>query len=273
MIVSAEEERGFQYEWILRTRTDTVFFDDIGAIVAASEPDRVYVPRNGMSNDLSQRCQQDLIFWCPRHLCRPYFTVLELFDSPHCQGASRELDVDRSAAPSVFAERVEGEWTPNGVEGPPSSDFWLPYAAQTGPTPRVDTPEATDVHYEADWWFLARYSNGARCRSFQDTQCCGAVDDHHYVRFALAQFNQTGNPSFIDCEARLLVTMPMIAEEEAELGITAEDEELRMQQRIERRIGSEAFEACMDLSQMWTWSNNTDNVPDWRDVHKGPAQP
>jgi len=273
MIKSAEEQRGFQYEWILRTRTDTVFFEDIGAIIAASARDRVYVPRNGMSSLLEQRCQNDLLFWCPRDLCRPYFTVLELFDSSHCQGASRDLDHDISAKPSIFAERHGGRLQPNGKDGPPTRNFWLPFEAQKGPAPRnaSDPTSAAVEHYEADWWFLARYSEGAACTSFSDAECCGVVDDQSSVAFALAQFDSDGTPSFIDCEARMLATRPYDPAADAPLGITATDMEVRMGEIISYAWGVDTFNACMNMSQMWAWTNDTDWVPQWRNVHKRPS--
>ena len=135
---------------------------------------------------------------------RAQFTVLEIFESPHCQGGDRALDADDSARPSVFAERTPtGELLPNGADGPPTRPFWLPFLAQRGENfvgATFDRSGLGDVHYDPEYWFAARYSRGQRCGSFQDATCCGLIDDSAVLRYAVARFaSGTGAPSAITC--------------------------------------------------------------------------
>ena len=50
-----------------------------------------------MTDDPIYRCMNDQVFLCPRKLCRPYFTLLELWSSPHCNASASH------AARSIFA--------------------------------------------------------------------------------------------------------------------------------------------------------------------------
>jgi len=265
LITEQERARGQPYEWILRTRTDVVLFADLGAMIATAPRDRVYAPRNGMNFFLSARCQNDLLFWCPRELCRPYFTLLEIFESPHCRGAAKTLDATPLAVPSIFAVPTNGTVVPNGKDGPPQSPYWLPYAAQTGPAcAREDCSDACDgdaeclsrdIHFEAEFWWVARYSRGQRCSSFGDRQCCGLIDDVP-LPFALAQYAADGNPSLIDCSARMLLMSPR--DEEADIR-NGYDPQSEPGERTRSELG-DTYEACVRMSEQWAARGNVTSL-------------
>ena len=126
LIEQTERRRGAAYAWVIKTRTDVAFFEDLGAIVARSAPDRVHVPRNGMTESLDSRCHNDHLFWCPRHLCRPYFELLEIFESPLCRGATRYAAFNepygrapprlRASLPGSRRRRSRREWRSRSAE-------------------------------------------------------------------------------------------------------------------------------------------------------------
>ncbi|KAH8064533.1 phosphopantothenoylcysteine decarboxylase [Aureococcus anophagefferens] len=71
------------YAWLYRLRTDTVFFLEFAPFRMAPDEDAtdlVYVPFGGMSSDDRYTCLNDHFFACPRHACRGYFELLELFE-------------------------------------------------------------------------------------------------------------------------------------------------------------------------------------------------
>ena len=236
-ILAAEETRGQRYAWILKTRTDVVFFQSLGSFIASSaRRDRVYAPRNGMSPFLDQRCQTDLLFWCPRELCRPYFMLLEIFSSQFCRGAARSLDNDTAAVPSIFAQHgPAGGWVPNGVAGPPSASYWLPYTPQTGTEYQSSAPvepvSPRGLHIAADYWWVARYSQGRACTSWTDGECCGLIDDSMHLAYAVALFNDSGAPDHIDCEVRMTTLVPPV-----------DDVQQRLRPTIQR---------CERMSALW----------------------
>ena len=211
LIEQTERRRGAAYAWVIKTRTDVAFFEDLGAIVARSAPDRVHVPRNGMTESLDSRCHNDHLFWCPRHLCRPYFELLEIFESPFCRGATRyaafneTLWASAAAPPSVFARGRGGvALVANGAHGPPNSSYWLPWSAQSG-------------IYDVEYWFAARYSRGQRCTDFDSDQtrgglsgrCCGLIDDSATLAYAVARYGSTtGRPVGLTCEDNMLNWRP-----------------------------------------------------------------
>lgn len=145
-------------------RTDLVYFAPIPLVTSATtraplSESFVYVPAGGMTWVASFRCMNDQAFLCPRHLCRPYFRLLELWTSPLCNatvptstatmGATAEgqatggtAEAGALAAPrSIFAGdfrangiRANGfranananGLRANGVHAPPSAAYVLP---------------------------------------------------------------------------------------------------------------------------------------------------
>ena len=119
-----EARRGARYDWLLRTRTDLVFVTPTPLAAPLSRA-HAYVPIGGMSGDEScpprrgsnrvaarpqrstpsphrdaDKCLNDHVFLCPRRLCRPYFTLLELFSSERC------VEPGRASPQAIYAERI-----------------------------------------------------------------------------------------------------------------------------------------------------------------------
>lgn len=84
LIAAAEAARGAQYDWVLRLRTDLVFF---AAFPMPTNAERVYLPSGGMSYRHWLRCCNDHMFLCPRRLCSPYEFLLRNFDRADCKPA------------------------------------------------------------------------------------------------------------------------------------------------------------------------------------------
>ena len=96
----------------------------------------------------------DHVFLCPRQLCRPYFTLLELWNSSLCNASSSP-----AAQRRIFARSSRA---PSGQFAPLSSPYVLP------PAPQLS----------AQWYMFARYVPWPAnpCGSRQsDFQCCGLI--------------------------------------------------------------------------------------------------
>jgi hypothetical protein len=153
MVVTAEGVRGKPYDWLLRTRSDIVYVMDVP--IHALERSHAYVPVFGMNPSPAAACTNDHIFICPRHLCRPYFEMLELYESDQCKGSF--ANASWSAAFDGFGT---GAWAPNE-----------PYAIPTIPYGGA-----------AEWnAVLSRYSSGRQCNAIKDdlTTCCGRIRENH----------------------------------------------------------------------------------------------
>jgi len=165
----AEVERGRQYDWLLRTRTDLVPLEPLP--LGMLDPAYAYVPLGGFSPYNSTMCMNDHVFVCPRHLCRPYFELLELWRSPFCNAS---VDVDAPGGPpSIFATYdADGALVPNGIRAP-SEPFLM--------------PELRRRHIQQH--FLARYEPEERLcdanglADQRDPSCCGLVREFlfHYT--------------------------------------------------------------------------------------------
>ncbi len=154
-VLETEQLRG-RYEWLLRLRTDMVYYADVPLLRNLSTTS-AYVSSSGMTDDPLYRCMNDQIFLCPRQLCRPYFALLELWESPYCNATQ--------ATANIFAT---SQSEPNGAASAPGAPYLLP----------LPPPEKHRAHMSAQWYFFARYSvtHGHPCRPFERTeQCCGML--------------------------------------------------------------------------------------------------
>ena len=127
--------------------------------------------------ELSSHRNSPAQFLCPRHLCRPYFELIELWESPHCRRDARPAALHGSTP--ILVEAVEepisslasiaaisDQRAPWGLRPPhsPNAPFLLPAL-----------PPTTD----AQWYWLARYGGAQRgpcdSRVTTDERCCGLV--------------------------------------------------------------------------------------------------
>jgi hypothetical protein len=91
-IEAHEARRGMRFSLLYRVRTDVVLLADTPLAAGFSEviaAGAVYVPAGGLSPLDHFVCGNDQMFACPRALCRPYFELLELWQSAHCVPAKR----------------------------------------------------------------------------------------------------------------------------------------------------------------------------------------
>jgi hypothetical protein len=157
----AEQSRGEAYRWIVRVRTDAVFYRSVS--LAALNETGVYVPLGGMSATHHMRCMNDHMFVCPRALCRPYFKLIELFVHAACRNSS---------SPDT---RVH---VPTGLLAPPTEPFVLPRQVRIA-RQRIRT---------AQWWFASRYGAKEWCRTpdvytvpGQEVPCCGSLREYPWI--------------------------------------------------------------------------------------------
>eukprot|EP00927_Polykrikos_kofoidii_P015582 TRINITY_DN16939_c0_g1_i1.p1 TRINITY_DN16939_c0_g1~~TRINITY_DN16939_c0_g1_i1.p1 ORF type:complete len:768 (+),score=46.55 TRINITY_DN16939_c0_g1_i1:28-2331(+) len=201
-VESVEQKRGVAYTWVYRLRSDTVYFNDL-VPEAGLTHDFVYVPLGGMMIGTT-KCMNDQLFVCPRALCRPYFNLLEIWESPHCTlspggelcpvGSTWANFTGDDETPVVWP--VDGISVPNGLTGPPDADFVLPAVPQRicyntedpRTDPRLEHRDVPDSHgrgwhnvklsrkVDAQWYFFARYGGSAPCSNGQSTEdCCGRI--------------------------------------------------------------------------------------------------
>jgi hypothetical protein len=99
-------------------------------------------------------CINDHIFVCPRDLCRPYFHLLELFESPLCRASAKA----HTGLATIHAP----------AESPPQRPFFL--------------PEVPLVLGDAQWYTFARYTSAGRgCRAHEvPASCCGAMREMNW---------------------------------------------------------------------------------------------
>ena len=173
-VVKRERTLGTSYSWLLRTRTDVVFLQTLRL---PHDVTVAYVPQDGMNVHPLALCTNDHLFLCPRHLCRPYFELLELWESPHCRRDAR-------------AAATRGSW-PLLADGVPET---LSSLARIAPTPNASAPwglqpplaptapfllPALPLIADAQWYWLARYGGALRgpcdARLTTDENCCGLL--------------------------------------------------------------------------------------------------
>jgi hypothetical protein len=81
-----ERERGRRYDWVYRTRPDMVYlapapFAQAGLLERAGAAESAYVLAGTDDGRPSHTCLNDMVFVCPRALCRPHFSLIELWES------------------------------------------------------------------------------------------------------------------------------------------------------------------------------------------------
>jgi hypothetical protein len=168
VVVIERQVRRKPYTWILRTRTDIAYFQDVP--IASLSQDFAYVPMFGMSRSPRFMCQNQQIFACPRRYCRPYFMLLELFEHEEC--------ADTWGLDPITGGRRMWNWILDGFEN--EYRVWTP-------NERYAMPSTPDYDYEhrpisAEWYWLARYNDGDYCHGeWYSTECCGLVREMIYA--------------------------------------------------------------------------------------------
>ena len=174
-IVAVEARRRSTYAWLLRTRTDLVYLADIRFDTLSTT--HAHVPYGGMTDHAQTACTNDHMFFCPRHLCRPYFELLELWESAFCIAAN---------VPPVTLTHTNG---PHAIpKDEPRAPFWVP------------PPPHGAAH---QWYILARYNCGRRCASDRDG-CCGLLRE---LRYPYAFARGDAERGLLDCRLRLVCLM------------------------------------------------------------------
>ena len=144
-VEEAEATRRQRYGWLLRLRTDLVYYGDLPSLRNLPKS-AVYVPAAGMTIDSDWRCMNDHIFLCPRALCRPYFMQSELRTSRHCRSTETSgedagiinVGTCKSNTPHdrcmLYAHRDGAELTLGSLvrDGPPDRPFTLPPGMRSG---------------------------------------------------------------------------------------------------------------------------------------------
>lgn len=157
-VEASERKRGKPYAWILRLRTDIVFFDYLR--IERLNPRFVHLPTSDAMNKAEYaRFTNDHFFACPRDLCYPYFSLLDLWESPLC-------DPTGNAPPGIFGkvDHETGTLTPNVI---PTKAYSIPIVP-----PGVKFTE---------WYILARYSKDGACLPddgvSMDQDTCGLIHE------------------------------------------------------------------------------------------------
>lgn len=126
----------------------------------------VYVPAGGMSPDWRNACMNDHFFLCPRHLCPPYFKLLELFDHDECL-APVSLHLANNTLPAPPTSSLSQQWY-----------FYLAYGGQ--------------------WPHCQKYKKPA--------QCCGRLRELRLFYTIARGRSATHPPSlcgYLECTKRL----------------------------------------------------------------------
>ena len=108
LIEAAEARRALSYAWLLRLRTDMVLLSDI-SLPDATQP-HAYVPAGGMSADFRFACMNDHLFVCPRRLCAPYFTLLDLFANASCAAPAKGHPLEEKGRLRAPPARLSTQW-------------------------------------------------------------------------------------------------------------------------------------------------------------------
>jgi hypothetical protein len=145
--------------------------------------DVVFVPRDGMNVHPAVMCTNDHLFLCPRHLCRAYFELAELWESPHCRRDGRATAATGSTPilkPTVGHSVADVEPLDTLADIFATADARAPFGLRPPHAPNKPfLLPALPVLADAQWYWLARYG-GARdspcdARKTTDGRCCGLV--------------------------------------------------------------------------------------------------
>lgn len=114
LIEAAEARRATEYAWLLRLRTDMVLLSDIWLPPDAPTPAHAhahaYVPAGGMSADYRFACMNDHLFACPRRLCAPYFTLLDVFANESCAAPAAGHPLEHGGRLRAPPARLSTQW-------------------------------------------------------------------------------------------------------------------------------------------------------------------
>lgn len=148
-VTRAEHLRGARYSHLMRARTDIYWMEELPlAHILAAARYRALVPQFGMGPPGTPAYFNDHIFVCPRVLCRPFFELLEIFESEHCR--ENHDDLHYQGRESIFL-------TNHSLVAPPDRPFLLAH-------PRAGI--------NAQWYAVARYSaNAQAANEAVDSRC------------------------------------------------------------------------------------------------------
>ena len=171
-VTRAEHSRGAPYSYLMRARTDIYWMEELPlAHILAAARYRAIVPQFGMGPPGTPAYFNDHLFVCPRALCRPFFELLEIFESEHCRenhdhAHYQGRDLMLGAEQQTSARRLGSIFLTNhSLRHAPDRPFLL-----THPRAGID----------AQWYAVARYSASAqaandavdsRCRSRYHPVC------------------------------------------------------------------------------------------------------
>ena len=171
-VTRAEQWRGAPYAYLMRARTDIYWMEELPlAHILAAARYRALVPQFGMGPPGTPAYFNDHLFVCPRALCRPFFELLEIFESEHCREThDHGRDFMTGAEQQSSARRLGSIFLTNhSLVAPPDGPFLLP-------RPRAGI--------SAQWYAVARYSANAqaanaavasRCRLDQPVCHCNGT--------------------------------------------------------------------------------------------------
>jgi hypothetical protein len=157
-VLKSEQQRGKQYGWIVRLRTDLVFFEPL--TVHGLDSNLAHIPSGGMSSWTQAKWTNDHFFVCPRHLCKPYFTLLDLWFSDNCVASVTTQTSNDGAAGTGRPPTHNSSLAPSGV-----------FATNHTPDGHIEANEVPSYNYTipsafpffSEWYILVRYSLDGRC--------------------------------------------------------------------------------------------------------------
>ena len=271
---------GRRFDHVLRTRTDLVYFADAPA---PPPPSVALVPAGGMTRLREYECLNDHLLFCPRALCRPYFELLELWESPHCRFRVAAPDAAGGAAPTTAEPDADGALAraavgvPAGRDAPPDAPYALPALPRN----------ARGRPITAQWFVLARYggalgdcnrepptidaasSAAARrldAKNATDPARCGAPPPQaprrarRRDRAAAAAAGGANCTCANECGALREVAWPYAIMRAGDAGARAIECQYRMvaQWRGETRASDAALAACKATAAAWERDNSGD---------------